>query len=206
MIAPAPRWPGVAFVAVLHAAALYGLWQHRLLPSPVEVTTLVVNFIAPPASQNVERPKQPPPPRPRPVEKPQPQQLVAATPVVAATDYVAPAPPKQEPEINTPRMPLAAGPVALGSELSVACPERAPPSYPATSRRLGESGIVVLRVELDEHGLVATARVDTASGFDRLDQAALTAVKSWRCTPPRRDGKPVRAVARQPFHFVLQGT
>jgi protein TonB len=206
MIAPAPRWPGLIFVALLHAAALYGLWQHRLLPSPLEAAALFVNFIAPPAPERVEQPKQPPPPRPRPVEKPQPQQLVAATPAVAATDYVAPAPPKQEPVIDAPRMPLTAGPVALGSELSVACPERAPPGYPATSRRLGESGIVVLRVELDEHGLVATARVDSASGFDRLDQAALAAVKSWRCNPPRRDGKPVRAVARQPFHFVLQGS
>jgi protein TonB len=206
MIAPAPRWPGLVFVILLHATALYGLWQHRLLPSPVDVTALFVNFIVPPAPQNVEQPRPPPPPRPRPVEKPQPQQIVATTPVVAATDYVAPPPPKHEPVIDAPRMPLAAGPVALGSELSLACPERMPPNYPATSRRLGETGIVILRVELDEQGLVAAARIDTASGFERLDQAAMTAVKTWRCNPPRRNGQPVRAIARQPFHFVLQGS
>ena len=206
MIAPAPRWPGLIFVVLLHAAALYGLWQHRLLPSPLEAASLFVNFIAPPAPQKVEQPKQQPPPRPRPVEKPQPQQLVAATPTVAATDYVAPAPPKQEPVIDPPRMPLTAGPVALGSELSVACPERTPPNYPATSRRFGETGRVVLRVELDEQGAVAEARVETASGHERLDHAALVAVKAWRCTPPRRNGEPVRAIARQPFHFVLQGS
>jgi protein TonB len=102
-------------------------------------------------------------------------------------------------------MSLPAGPVALGSELALACPERAPPAYPATSRRLGEVGVVVLRVELDEQGLVASVRIETASGFERLDQAALTAVKTWRCNPPRRNGQPTRAVARQPFHFVLQG-
>lgn len=205
MIAPAPRWPGLVFVILLHAAALYGLWQHRLLPSPVEVTALFVNFIAPPAPPQTEQPKQPPP-RPRPTEKPQPQQVVATTPVVATTDYVAPPPPRHEPVIDAPRMPLPAGPVALGSELSLACPERMPPNYPATSRRLGEAGIVILRVELDEQGLVAAARIETASGFERLDQAAMTAVKTWRCNPPHRNGQPVRAVARQPFHFVLQGS
>ena len=99
-----------------------------------------------------------------------------------------------------------AGPGALGSELSVACPQRAAPAYPAASRRRGETGSVVLRVELDEQGAVAEARVETASGHERLDHAALVAVKAWRCTPPRRNGEPVRAIARQPFHFVLQGS
>lgn len=207
MIAPAPRWPGLVFVILLHAVALYGLWQHRLLPSPVEVTTLFVNFIAPPAPPQIDQPKQPPPPpRPRPTEKPQPQQIVATTPVVTATDYVAPPPPRHEPVVDAPRMSLPAGPVALGSDLSLACPERMPPIYPATSRRLGEAGTVILRVELDEQGLVAAAQVDTVSGFERLDQAAMAAVKTWRCNPPRRNGQPVRAVARQPFHFVLQGS
>ncbi|MDZ4251209.1 MAG: energy transducer TonB, partial [Sulfuritalea sp.] len=31
------------------------------------------------------------------------------------------------------------------------------------------------------------------------------AVRSWRCNPPQRDGQAVRAVALQPFKFVLQG-
>jgi protein TonB len=207
MIAPAPRWPGLAFVVLLHAVALYGLWQHRLLPSPAEVTTLFVNFIAPPAPQKIEPPRQLPPPKPRPIETPQPRQLVAETPVIAPTDYVAPpAPPKPEPAIEAPPMPLPPGPIALRSELSLACPERSAPAYPALSRRFGETGKVVLRVELDEQGLVAGARVETASGFERLDHAALTAVKSWRCNPPLRTGQPVRAVAKQPFHFVLQGS
>jgi len=63
---------------------------------------------------------------------------------------------------------------------------------------------VVLRVELDEQGNVSASRVATSSGFARLDEAALAAVKTWRCNPARRDGQPVRAVALQPFKFVLQ--
>jgi protein TonB len=99
---------------------------------------------------------------------------------------------------------LPAGPVTLGEELSVACPERRAPAYPAISRRLGEEGMVVLRVELDQAGSVVHAEVKASSGFARLDEAALTAVKTWRCQPAQRNGQPVRAVALQPFKFVLQ--
>ena len=112
------------------------------------------------------------------------------------------APPPAPPGEAAPARP--AGPVSLGSELAVACPERSAPVYPPLSRRQGEEGKVVLRVELDEQGRVGAARVATASGFARLDEAALAAVKTWRCNPARRDGQPVRAVALQPFKFVLQ--
>jgi len=100
---------------------------------------------------------------------------------------------------------LPAGPVALSSELSLACPQRTAPNYPALSRRLNEQGVVVLQVTLNEDGAVAAARVQSSSGFVRLDTAALVAVRSWHCTLPTRNGQPVRATALQPFHFVLQG-
>ena len=203
---PPERLPSLLFVLALHAAALYGLWSHRLLPTPTEAAALFVNFIAPPAVQKSVEPVRPAAAQPRPIEKPQTSQLVAETPAVAATDYVAPPPPvKPAAAIEAPAMALPVGPVAMSSELALACPERPAPAYPAVSRRLGETGKVVLRVELDEQGLVASARIETASGYERLDQAALAAVRTWRCTPPRRDGQPVRGVARQPFHFVLQG-
>jgi protein TonB len=199
---------GLAIVLALHAAALWGLWQHRLIPSPQEAMTLFVNFIAPAVPERVP----PPPPKQKTVDKPKLRQIVAAAPVVSPTDYVVPPPPPQpvpriEAPVTLPPTPLApAGPIALGSELAVACPERTPPAYPTFSRRMGEEGTVILRVELDEAGVVAHARVQTSSGFARLDEAALDAVRTWRCTPARRDGQPVRAVALQPFKFILQGS
>ena len=198
-IAP-ERLAGFAAVVVLHAAAFYGLWSHRILVMPDEVVTLFVETIATPPPP----PKEPPKParleRPRPIDKPQPQQLVAEAPITSPAEPVAPSPP---PVAEAPPA-RPAGPVSLGSELAVACPERSAPAYPPLSRRLNEEGKVVLRVELDEQGNVGSARVATASGFPRLDEAALAAVKTWRCNPARRDGQPVRAVALQPFKFVLQ--
>ena len=198
------RVVGLSFVLALHAAALWGLWQHRSMPSPVEVATLFVNFIAPPAPDKAEEPKRPPPPKPRPIEKPEPRQLVAETPIVAPADYVAP-PPVPAPVIEAPQTVLPTAPIALGSELAVACPERSAPAYPAQSRRSGETGIVVLRVELSETGHVVLAKVQSSSGYPRLDEAALAVVRTWRCTPAIRNGQMVRAVALQPFNFILQG-
>ena len=195
----AERVAGLAIAAALHGAVLYVLLSHRILVVPDEVVTLFVETITqqPPR----EEPK-PQPERPRKVEKPQPQQIVAQAPVVSPAELVAP-PPPPIPVVEAPP-PRPAGPVTLSGELSVTCPERRPPAYPPLSRRLGEEGKVVLRVELDEQGGVATAAVASGSGHARLDQAALSAVKTWRCTPALRDGRPVRAVAVQPFRFVLQ--
>lgn len=197
------RWTGLMFVLAAHGALLYGLWSHRLIPSPQEAVTLFVDFIAPPPRVE-EPPKRKPPPQPRPVEKPQPRQIVAEAPVVSPAEPMAP-PPPPAPMAEALPEPKLVGPVSLGSELSVACPERTPPKYPPLSRRLSEEGTVVLRVELDEQGHVASARVATGSGHARLDEAALAAVHTWRCNPARREGRPSRAVALQPFKFILEG-
>ena len=118
-----------------------------------------------------------------------------------------PPPPQPEPEPEpAPAVPqISTGPVLLSSELSVSCPELAAPVYPSISRRMGEEGKLVLRVELDEKGRVDKARVATSSGYSRLDNAALETVRKWRCKPSTREGQAVRAVALQPFNFVLQG-
>jgi periplasmic protein TonB len=128
--------------------------------------------------------------------------------VIAPTDYVTPPQPTRpapEPVIQAPAMPLPTSPVTLPSELSVTCAERPAPNYPAPSRRLGETGTVVLSVELSETGHVIAAHVSNSSSHPRLDEAALTTVRTWRCTPAMRNGQPVRAIALQPFNFILEG-
>ena len=210
--------PGLMFVIAMHAGLLYFLFKQQLIPPPEQLATLMVNFIPSPQPKEEAKPETPPPPpkpKPKPPKKPQSQQLVAKAPPLTESEPVAlPPPPAPEPEAEpepepvveaapAPQMP--AGPVSLSSELSVACPHLNAPTYPALSKRLGEEGKLVLRVELDEKGYVNVAHVVNSSGFKRLDEAAMTAVKTWRCTPTVRNGQPVRAVALQPFNFVLQG-
>ena len=197
---------GLTVVVVLHVAVIYGLLSHRLKVSSPAEQTLFVNFIAPPAQEKVVEPKRPPPPMAKPLDKPRARQLVAQAPVLKPADPVAPAQPDTpapERAVQAPPMPLPAGPLALSSELAMVCPERPAPAYPPLSRRLGETGQVVLRVELSESGKVASAMVERSSGHPGLDQAALAAVRHWRCSPATRNGQPMRAVALQPFKFVL---
>ena len=95
-------------------------------------------------------------------------------------------------------------PVMLSSELSVICPVLNPPPYPRQSRQLGEEGKLTLKLELNENGRVKEIQVLNSSGYHRLDEAAVAAVKTWRCNPPLQNGQPVRAIALQPFSFVLE--
>ena len=213
-------------VLAFHGALLYVLWNQRLIPPTEQVAKIFVNFITMPKVEEVHKvdlpllpskpkpkPKLEPKPQPKPklklVEEQQPQQLVPEEPVLSEEEVVTPpSPPVEMVETSVPEpapVPAPIGPVTLSTELSVTCPELSPPSYPSLSRRLGEEGKLVLRVELDENGHVSTASVVESSSYKRLDEAALAVVKTWRCNPSLRNGQPVRAVALQPFNFVLQG-
>ncbi len=194
---------GLLFVLALHGVALYGLWSYRIIPTPDEAITLMVNLISPspPEQPKPQRPEPPKPPKPQ-FEPPKPQQLMAKAPVVLHDEPVAYSPPSPPTVVEAP--PLPPQPVLLSGELSVACPDRSPPDYPSLSKRMNEQGKVVLRVELGEDGHVANVEVKASSGYRRLDDAALSAVKTWRCKPSVRNGLAVRAVALQPFNFTLE--
>lgn len=205
---------GGLIVLAVHGGVLYGLWNASQLPKPNEATTVFVDFIDPPPRKLTAPLKRGPvvpvklkksrPSEPRPPEPLQP--LVAEAPAVSPTEALAPPLPASTTiTAPAPTAPLPAEPINLASDLSVSCPVRTAPTYPALARRMGEEGEVVLRVELSEDGQIASARVATSSGFRRLDEAALAAIKHWRCNAAQRDGQPVRAVAIQPFTFSLEG-
>lgn len=66
------------------------------------------------------------------------------------------------------------------------------PEYPPTSKRLGEAGTVIMLLTVNEEGKVTDAKIDTSSGFERLDEAALKeALRTWKLLPGTVGGKPV---------------
>jgi len=206
--AAAVRWAGLLVVVLFHLAVLKFLLDYRLLPVPEGLPSIFVDLIAPPAPPPRVEPPKPPPPRKRVEPESRPRQMMVETPVVAPTDYVVPEPPMRAdpvPVVQPVPKPVSTDPVQLSTELSLACPDRRAPAYPSVSRRMGETGLVVVRVELNEAGLVARAQVEKSSGHVRLDDAALAAVKTWRCRPAAHEGRAVRAIALQPFNFVLEG-
>ncbi|MCB1950118.1 MAG: energy transducer TonB [Burkholderiales bacterium] len=210
--------PGLLFVLVAHGVLAYILWNQRLVPAPEQMVTLFAEIISQPAPEAAPEPKQEPAPaKLKPVKKPEfkpeikrlatkapqlpePAPVVQPDPEPVVEQEVFP-----EPVAKVPPRQMEMGPVTLSSELSVSCPKLTAPTYPAISRRMGEEGKLVLRVELDESGHIDEAQVIDSSGYARLDNAALEAVKNWQCRPSMRNGQPVRAIALQPFNFVLQG-
>lgn len=78
------------------------------------------------------------------------------------------------------------------------------PVYPALSRRLREEGTVVLRVTLDARGAVQDIAIETSSSFERLDQAALEAVRQWRFIPATRGQVAVPSTVLVPIAFKNQ--
>ena len=78
-----------------------------------------------------------------------------------------------------------------------------PAAYPPLSRRLREEGRVLLDVHILADGSVGEVRLRQSSGFDRLDEAALQAVRNWRYLPARRGDEPVATWYVQPVAFAL---
>jgi TonB family protein len=75
--------------------------------------------------------------------------------------------------------------------------------YPPEAQRAGESGEVIVEEVVGPDGSVREALVAVSSGYFDLDDAAVTAVKSWRYTPPTRDGAPtsMRRLAKVDFNL-----
>ncbi|MCM0034528.1 MAG: energy transducer TonB [Burkholderiaceae bacterium] len=78
------------------------------------------------------------------------------------------------------------------------------PIYPAVSKRLREAGTVLLRVSLDATGEVRDINIQTTSAYQRLDQAAMEAVRQWRFVPASRGQQPVASTVLVPIEFKHQ--
>ena len=78
------------------------------------------------------------------------------------------------------------------------------PPYPRQSRRLGEQGTVLLAVQIDTDGTAADVRVNSSSGYTRLDQLALTTVRAWHFVPGKKAGVPQKMWVHIPIDFILE--
>ncbi|WP_109481356.1 energy transducer TonB [Paraburkholderia sp. C35] len=181
----------------------------ELLPPPAPAAAPVAIDSAPPPPKPVPVQKVKPKVQPRPTPKPTPAPMpVAQAPsqheISAPVDPAPPAPP-------APAAPAApAAPVAK-PVMSITAPKDAShlscnivePTYPAMSRRRGETGRAIVQFILSASGRIENVELKKSSGSDRLDQAALDAIRSSSCKPYLVDGEAVRVPAVQPFDFSL---
>ena len=219
---------GLAAVVLAHLGILAALMSVRSAPLPAPLETLMVRMIhevpaeppkPPPPVPRPPAPKppvvKPPAPRPpvpiaQPPEPPAPV-LTAETSAPATRHEVAPLPPPPPPARPAPPAPLTI-PAPEPAPVAVVAPPRfdadyldnPKPRYPALSRKLGEQGRVMLHVRVGADGLPLEVRVDAGSGFPRLDNAALEAVRRWKFSPARLGEQAVAGSVRVPIDFTLK--
>jgi len=212
-LTPLQRRAMVGAIAAAHVAALWALLQIREVREAVaDAAPMFVSLVAPPKPPEVAPPSPPPPTPPvrRPIA-PEPR-LIAAAPSPAPTSFVVAPPP--EPTPPEPAPVVAAAPVAPPApppppprNLSASAVQYLEPlqvEYPRLSKRLGEAGVVMLRVFIDEAGRVRDVQVSRTSGHPRLDDAAMAAVQKARFKPPSENGQAVSGYAQVPVDFQLE--
>jgi periplasmic protein TonB len=80
----------------------------------------------------------------------------------------------------------------------------AAPDYPSSARRNGIEGVVLLRVQIAADGTCSGVTVETSSGHESLDAAAVAAVRKWRFEPALQEGVAVASELLVPIRFVLK--
>lgn len=78
-----------------------------------------------------------------------------------------------------------------------------PPRYPEEAIKHRHQGTAVVLVLVGTDGEPLKTRIDTSSGHESLDQAAVDAVMQWHFNPGTRDGEPYKGWARVPIDFRL---
>jgi len=205
----------LTLILVLHVAAFYAI-QSGLLSRVVSAampTITTISIIAPPAP-----PKPPAPAVPKTVElsAPMPRAVIPPLPLIA----VAPS----EPTITPPQPSRAeaAPPAATPAPAAPSTPAPSPPApatprtvssveyikapqlvYPNMSRRLGESGTVVLRILINEKGLPEQILIHKSSGYNSLDEAGRQSAQRALFKPMVENGKAVPVYVLVPLTYQL---
>lgn len=183
---------GVSFllIAAGHVALIYAIANlSRVVPALEAVPILAEILPEPPQEHDA-----PPPPQPKfvamelPAMEPPVVNVAQEAPTQAITMVVA-----EKPAVTE------AAPRVVSEVAYVKAPS---PKYPNESRRLGEEGMVVLRVVIDESGRANRIEIERSSGHSRLDDAARAAVQNALFRPYIENGVARAVLATIPIEFT----
>ena len=208
-------------VLLLHLSLIAAVVSHTSEPQAKKVEKAIEGVIIPaPVAPQPEKPK-PKPVQPESVKKPKPQpQKKAVAKKTVTTPKPAPVKPAPVAEAS-PKAVSAPEAVAVAAKTKTATKAAEPepaatppvasankavnkaPLYPSLSRRLKEQGTVYLQVLVLKNGKVGQLKLKQSSGFARLDQSALNAVRGWTYQPALKLGQPIDYWFVQPVVFNL---
>lgn len=190
-----PRRTGLLIlVAGLHVLIVYGLMVATgVVRQPAFVTPIEAVFIPESTSE----------PEPEIKIKPEIDQPVAVDEPVPEVQF--------EEAVTPPSdVPVPASANAISGSQQQGAPaqdlktaNRVDPIYPPASRRAGEEGTVRLKVLVDTSGRASNVAVTQSSGFPRLDQAAMEAVRKWRFVAATDGTNKIQAYTQVAVTFKL---
>jgi protein TonB len=189
----------IAHLGVL-AAIIYA--PKNLAPITIEPPTIQGTIVT-------SEPPQSTPPPPPPEQKPLPTPEAPTIPLPKApkserAPVVEQQSPPQEKPIEQPTTPAEPSNAPVVPPQADASQFNNPaPVYPQQSRRLRETGVVILEVLVKADGSLGDMRLKTSSGYSRLDEAAQKAVKSWRFVPAKRGNEAIDFWYELPIEFSL---
>jgi protein TonB len=216
------EWIVIAVVLVLHGMFFVSLdlgLDVRNDPSENEVRVMA-NLVAPatPPAPPVSTPPAPQPKqevKPKTQAKPEPKAKTpdASTPPPTDASQAKAAEAAKAAESQMPNAAVAPAssqgtsgtPIQtdIGKLIVVYQPD-ADPYYPSFSKRAGEQGEVVVRLIIDETGVVEEAVLLRSSGFARLDRAAEQIGRRYRFKPYTVNGNPARISTNLLIKFNLK--
>lgn len=200
-----PNIAAIAAVALVHVGLFAALIQMNVIPiKHPRPAPLVVELLPEPPAP----PPAPPEQKVEPIKQVTPV-IVAPAPIVQTLSPPPPVatvrtpPPPQAVVVAAKPVPAPAAPVSAGDLSSTMISFKAP-HYPLESRRRKEQGTVLLNLLLAEDGSVQDISVQSSSGYSRLDQAALEAVRRWRWSPTIRNGERMKVRGLVEIPFILR--
>jgi protein TonB len=202
-------------VVALHLLIGLAWWLVAAVPASRQPpqTALAVQLLADAPRPLAESPRLPRPTPPRrpwtaPIDLPHIAiNVIADAPPPAPTSPAAVLPPQPAVTVAPLAPPPAASPPPPPPVLQAqSLRYRVSPAVevPLASRRLGESGTVLLHVLVDAQGLPARVEVRRSSGHARLDAQALAAMRAARFEPCTHNGRPVACEADAPIAYELE--
>ena len=112
-------------------------------------------------------------------------------------------PPVDRPMKSTAKIPVVDNGTGESSFEAARITKNLPPKYPRVARKRGYEGRVVLSVSISSSGRVLSLKIDSSSGHDSLDEAAVDAVGKWSFTPAKRGLHPIASTLLVPVRFQL---
>ena len=207
----------IVIVLTLHALPALELFHLSTRPPKIDDDRVMANLVSPSPPKSQEAPAAPKAPPPKPKEEPKKKVEEKPTPKPEQSESKQSTALQKQAESKSDSQPqnAAVAPSTSGGasgtpiqtdigKLEVLYQPDADAYYPSFSKRSGEQGTVIVRLIIDQTGIVEDVALLQSSSFPRLDRAASEIGRRYRFKPYLVNGSPQRISTNLLIKFNLK--